>query len=253
MKSNITYSSICTLLAALIATSASGAGQASQSVSLPAKTTVTINEGDCHNSGGPNVTLEGVIRLGSVCAKVILSNNAKGTHTATVVREYTVALALDKAITIPKQPVRGGVGGNPHISLQFTNAAGVATSEEIYLGRCVQGLSLTRDLINQAFVNAIVEATGCSNSGGPNISLGGEIVLSGMNAKLIFRNNLQGTHTAEATSNVRLIAEGTRITLPKQPSSGGVGGNPIISLQFVNCETGATLGAPITLGRCNQL
>jgi hypothetical protein len=253
MKSHIAYSSLCTLLAALIATPASGAGQASQNISLPARTTVTINEGDCQNSGGPQVTLEGVIRLGSVCAKVILSNNAKGTHTATVVKEYTVSLALDKSVTIPKQPVRGGVGGNPHIWLQFTNSAGAATSEEIYLGRCVQGLSLSRDLINEAFINAIVEATGCSNSGGPNITLGGEIVLSGMNAKLIFRNNEKGTHTAEATSNVRLIAEGTKIVLPKQPSSGGVGGNPIISLQFVNCQTGAALGDPIRLGRCNQL
>jgi hypothetical protein len=236
-----------------MATSASGAGQASQNVSLPASTTVTINEGDCTNSGGPQVTLEGVIRLGSICAKVILSNNAKGTHTATVVKEYTVSLALDRSITIPKQPVRGGVGGNPHIWLQFTNGSGGAMSEEIYLGRCVQGLNVSRDLINEALINANVEATSCSNSGGPNITLGGEIVLSGINAKLIFRNNLKGTHTAEATSNVRLIAEGTKLVLPKQPSSGGVGGNPLISLQFVNCQTGATLGDPILLGRCNQL
>jgi hypothetical protein len=170
-----------------------------------------------------------------------------------VLKEYTVSLALDKSITIPKQPVRGGVGGNPHIWLQFTNGGGGAISEEIYLGRCVQGLSVSRNLINEALVNAIVEATGCSNSGGPNITLGGEIVLSGMNAKLIFRNNAKGTHTAEATSNVRLIAEGTRLVLPKQPSSGGVGGNPLISLQFINCQTGATLGDRIVLGRCNQL
>jgi hypothetical protein len=161
---------------------------------------------------------------------------------------------LNQAITIPKQPVLGGVGGNPYIYLQFTNAAGGVMSEEILLGRCVQGLNLSRELINQAILNALVETIGCSNSGGPTISLGGDIVFShGLSAKLIFRNNPRGTHTAEATSSVRLIAQGQRITIPKQPSSGGVGGNPLITIQFVDCQSGAALGDAVLLGRCNQL
>jgi hypothetical protein len=253
MKIPLNYSSFCTSLIALVSIPALHAGTVSQPISLPTKADLTINEADCQNSGGPNVTLEGLIHLGNVCAKVTLSNNAKGTHTTTVQREYTVSLAIDHAITIPKQPVRGGVGGNPLIYLQFTTAAGAPLSEEIFLGRCVQGLNVSRDIVNDAILTAIVDAINCKNSGGPTITIGGELVLSGLNAKIIFRNNSKGTHTAEATTNVQLIAEGTTITLPKQPSQGGVGGNPLITIQFVNCQTGAALGDPIVLGRCNQL
>ena len=253
MKSYFKYSAVCTVAALIIAAPPSHGGQVSQNVSLPANTSVTVTETDCHNSGGPQVTLEGVIKLGSVCAKVTLSNNAKGTHTTTVQKEYTVSLALENSITIPKQPVRGGVGGNPHIWLQFTNTGGGGLSEEIYLGRCVQGLNVSRQLVTQALLNALVETSECTNKKGPFITLGGEMVLSGLNAKIIFRNNAKGTHTADATTNVSLIAEGTKIVLPKQPSRGGVGGNPLISVQFVDCKTGAALGDAVQLGRCNQL
>jgi hypothetical protein len=229
------------------------AAEVSANISLAATANLTVTESGCENSPGPQVTLEGVITLGSVCAKVTLSNNAKGTHTATVQREYTVVLALENAITIPKQPVLGGVGGNPHIWIQFTDGDGNSLSEEIYLGRCVQGLNVSADLLNEAIANAIIEATGCSNHKGPFITLGGELVLSGLHAKIIFRNNLKGTHTAEATSDVTLIAEGTTIVLPKQPVRGGVGGNPIITFQFIDCESGDPLDDPVVLGRCVQL
>jgi hypothetical protein len=78
-------------------------------------------------------------------------------------------------------------------------------------------------------------------------------VLSGLHAKIIFRNNLKGTHTAEATADVTLIAEGQTIVLPKQPVLGGVGGNPIITFQFIDCESGDPLDDPVVLGRCVQL
>jgi hypothetical protein len=38
----------------------------------------------------------------------------------------------------PKQPVLGGVGGNPWIYLQFIDGQGNALSGERLLGRCVQ-------------------------------------------------------------------------------------------------------------------
>ena len=253
MKSSIKYSSLCTLLVALVAAPSLRAGQITQNIDLPVRANLIINEANCHNSGGPNVTLEGTLTLGSVCAKVTLSNNAKGTHTATVVKEYSVSLALEKSITIPKQPSRGGVGGNPHIWIQFANGGGGALSEEIYLGRCVQGLNVSKTLINEAILRAIVEGTDCSNKGGPFINIGGEVILSGINAKIIFRNNFKGTHTAEAVTSVKLLAEGTKIVLPKQPSRGGVGGNPLISIQFVDCKTGAALGDKVLLGRCTHL
>lgn len=254
MKKLIHYTSLCTILAALIATQSAQAAEFSRTLNLPATPSVNVNSVDCQNSGGPQVTVDGVIRLGSVCAKIILSNNTKGTHTTTVQKEYTVTLGLEQSVTIPKQPVRGGVGGNPHIWIQFANDGGGALSEEIYLGRCVQGRNVSKEVLTEALLNLIASTTDCSNKGGPYITLGGEMVLtSGVNAKLIFRNNLKGTHTAEAQVTVKLIAAGTKIVLPKQPSRGGVGGNPLITIQFVNCKTGAPIGDPIELGRCNQL
>jgi hypothetical protein len=229
------------------------AAQVAQQVNLPAHLDLTVGETGCQNSGGPQVTVEGVFKLGNVCSQVTLSNNAKGTHETAVLKEYSVSFALDKSITIPKQPVLGGVGGNPYIYLQFADASGVTLGSEIFLGRCVQGFKVSGDVINQAVLKAIVEGTDCSNHKGPTITLGGDVVLSGLNAKVIFRNNPKGTHTAESTSVVSLIAKGTTITIPKQPSSGGVGGSPLISVQFINCQTGAALGDIILLSRCNQL
>jgi hypothetical protein len=185
--------------------------------------------------------------------KLIFMNNAKGTHTAVVVKEADVTLLpLGTSITIPKQPVRGGVGGNPHIYLQFVDANGGALSEEFYLGRCVQGLTLSPDLLNQALAQVNVHADGCSNKGGPYITLDGLLTLSGMKAKFIFRNNVKGTHTAEVTREITLLDDGAKIVLPKQPSRGGVGGNPIISIQFLNGD-GTPIAEPVTLGRCVQL
>jgi len=212
-----------------------------------------INSTDCQNSGGPQVTLEGDITLTGMKMKLTLMNNAKGTHTYTVVKESDITLLpLGTSITIPKQPVRGGVGGNPHIYLQFVDANGNAESEEFYLGRCVQGLTLSPELLNHALALVNVHADGCSNKGGPFITLDGLLTLSGLKAKFIFRNNLKGTHTAEVTREITLLDDGTKLVIPKQPSRGGVGGNPIIVIQFLQGD-GTPIGDPETLGRCVQL
>ena len=213
----------------------------------------TVNSSDCQNSGGPEVTLDGSLALGGLKVKFIFKNNKKGTHTATVVSERTVTLVpLGGAITIPKQPVRGGVGGNPYIYLQFHDGRGNNLTEEVLLGRCVQGLSISPEVLSQVIASSDIQIGGCSNKGGPFITVGGELTLSGLHANLIFRNNVKGTHTAEKTADVTLIAEGSAITLPKQPVKGGVGGNPIISLQFLHGDN-QPIGDEITLGRCNTL
>ena len=212
-----------------------------------------VDETGCQNSPGPQITLGGDIHLGALKARVIFSNNAKGTHTAVVVAQYDVTLMPEgTAITLPKQPVLGGVGGNPYIYLQFNDGKGSDLSEEMFLGRCVQGLHVTTELLTEALARATVHAEGCTNHKGPYITLGGDIVLSGLNARLIFRNNVKGTHTAEDARDVSLILDGSSITLPKQPVKGGVGGNPLISLQFLD-DQDQPIGDPVLLGRCVQL
>ncbi len=116
----------------------------------------------------------------------------------------------------------------------------------------MQGLEVNTELLTQAALLANVTAGECSNRRGPFVTLDGTLTLSGLNAKLIFRNNVKGTHTAEESAEVALLLDGTKITIPKQPVRGGVGGNPLISIQFLN-GTLQPLCAPIFLGRCNQL
>ena len=242
---------------ALLALGFSSTARADQSLDtplvLPMTVKATVNSVDCNNRGGPQVTLDGEIKLGGLGVKLIFKNNVKGTHTATVVSTRDVVLIpVGGSITIPKQPVRGGVGGNPYIYLQFNDGKGHALTEEVLLGRCVQGLSISPELLSHVIASTELEIDGCSNSGGPFINVGGHLTLSGIHATFIFRNNLKGTHTAQASRDVTLVQEGSSITLPKQPVRGGAGGNPIICIQYLK-GNGEPIGDPITLGRCNQL
>ncbi len=244
-------------LAALALVGLTQSAQANQRIAgdltIPAIVNAKINSTGCNNKRGPEVTLDGEIVLGGLQLELIFKNNAKGTHTTTVQSTRTVVLVpFGGAITIPKQPVRGGVGGNPHIWIQFHDGAGNNLTEEFYLGRCVQGLSISPDLLLAALAVADLEISGCSNKGGPFINVSGEITLSGLHARFTFRNNLKGTHTAEETRDVAIILAGSKITIPKQPVRGGAGGNPIICVQFLDGD-GEPIGEPVTLGRCNKL
>jgi hypothetical protein len=223
-----------------------------KSFGMPLQVAGSVTASDCDNSGGPEVTLEGEIHLGGLQMQLILQNNVKGTHTASVTSTSIVVLALGESITIPKQPVRGGAGGNPHILIQFHDGNGTDLTDEIYLGRCVQGLSISPEFLNQILAVAEIATSDCSNSGGPWITLGGTLTFSGLHARIIFRNNLQGTHEADEERDVTLIARGSQIKIPKQPVRGGAGGNPIIYFQFLQGD-GTPIGQPVKLGRCNQI
>jgi hypothetical protein len=148
--------------------------------------------------------------------------------------------------------VLGGVGGNPYVYLQFHDGNGNDLSKEFFLGRCVQGLRVSTDLLIEAIARATVHSDGCDNSGGPFVTLGGDITFGGLHARFIFRNNVKGTHTAESMRDVAIVLDGDSITLPKQPVLGGVGGNPLISLQFLR-GNGDPINDPVLLGRCNKL
>jgi len=240
-------------MALLCATSSRADQSLSAAFHMPVHVNCVVDESGCNNNPGPTITLGGTIALGGMKARVILANNLKGTHEIQVVNSYDVALLIqDSPIEIPKQPVLGGVGGNPHIYLQFHDGKGQDLSDEFYLGRCVQGLNVSADLLQEAIALATVHSDACSNKGGPNITLGGEITLGGLHARIIFRNNVKGTHTAETVSDVAIILDGTKLVIPKQPSKGGVGGNPLVYLQFLQ-GNGESIGDPVLLGRCNKI
>jgi len=245
-----------TAVALLVATTPAPAGAADASIILPSSLTVSVTATSCTNNPGPFITFSGELSLGGLTARLIFSNNVKGTHTHTEdVTVDAVLIPAGQTIRFAKQPPQGGVGGNPFIFLQLTDGAGNGLSDPVLLGRCVQGL----DTANVPFglpadVSVDVTSAGCSNNPGPFITLEGELALGGLNARLIFQNNAKGTHThtENVVVDVVIIPAGETIRFAKQPPQGGVGGNPRISLQFLD-GSGDPLGDAIFLGRCVQL
>src|ERR1041385_1315749 len=159
---------------------------------LPVSVNAALTVTDCSNSPGPNITLDGLAALGGLGVEMTFSNNLKGTHDYTVDNQVDIALQpAGEAITIPKQPVLGGVGGNPFIWVQFVNAAGKPTSDEIYLGRCVQGsrYGFTHAEVTTGSGFAEFGVTGCENSPGPFITMDASLAYEGLGAQVIFRNN----------------------------------------------------------------
>jgi len=238
-------------------TDAIGSQKVTAAVPMDVKALVDAASSGCTNSPGPQITLSGELALGGLGVKLIFKNNAQGTHTHEEITEATAILIPEgESIEIPKQPVLGGTGGNPFIWLQFTDGDGYALSAEIFLGRCVQGLfEASADLVIPSLATAEVEGGDCDNTGS-TISLSGELVLSGINARIIFRNNdnpVGGPHEADAatTVDVVILPEGTTIEFAKQPPLGGAGGNPWISLVFLNGD-GEPASDEFLLGRCVQ-
>lgn len=225
---------------------------------VPATTTASFSAAECQNSPGPYIVMEGAMTLGGLGLQLIFRNNARGTHEH--VEQVTVSMTIipeGESITLPKQPSAGGVGGNPFIWIQLLDSEGEPITDEVFLGRCVQGLdamALAHLLPAEGIISSV--AAECSNSPGPWITVDGLVVMSGVTARLIFRNNdnpVGGPHEAMVTTTVDVeILPETEIVFPKQPVLGGVGGNPHIFAQFVDGD-----GNPISpewyIGRCVQL
>ncbi|HKS35900.1 MAG TPA: hypothetical protein VJW76_01835 [Verrucomicrobiae bacterium] len=230
--------------------------QVSTAFSMPVQVNGTVTMMDCDNSHGPQVTLDATLVLGGLNVQAIFRNNVKGTHEH--VEEFvTSAVVLPEGgtITLPKQPVLGGTGGNPFIWIQFLDGDNNTLTEEIFLGRCVQGLTeVDPGFYTDVIAKANVLLDGCSNNPGPFITVDGGLTLSGLKARFIFRNNdnpVGGPHKATRTAEVVLIPSGTTIKFPKQPVLGGVGGNPWIWIQFVHPD-GEPASQEILAGRCVQ-
>ena len=244
------------VIVAMVAGSASGAASMNATVPIPASVVTSVTADGCTNHPGPFITLSGELTLGGITARLIFQNNVKGTHTHTEdVTADVVVIPAGEKIAFAKQPPEGGVGGNPFTYIQFTDGAGNAMSDEIFLGRCVQGLDTASAAFSlPADASVDVSTDSCDNSPGPFITLSGEIALSGINARVIFRNNVQGTHThtENVVVDVVILPAGQTIRFAKQPPLGGVGGNPRISIQFLDGSANP-LGDPTFLGKCVQL
>src|SRR5439155_1409638 len=113
--------------------------QVTQSYAMPVHATASAATSGCDNSPGPYVTVSGALALGGLGTRLTFTNNQKGTHSYSVQAQHDVTvIPAGQAITFPKQPVLGGVGGNPWIYLQFLTGGGATIGPEYLVGRCVQ-------------------------------------------------------------------------------------------------------------------
>jgi hypothetical protein len=227
---------------------------------MPLSVAYELTTYDCANNPGPKITFNGLASTIGFGVRTVFRNNAKGTHEYTDETNVDVTLQPDGSqITIPKQPVLGGTGGNPFIWIQFLNENGNPMGDEIFIGRCVQGYTFkgVQQVAESAQAYSDYTISGCENSPGPNITFDAGISLAGINAVIIFRNNdnpVGGPHEASdvLSSPLSVIPTGTAFTFPKQPVLGGVGGNPWIWTQFLDGKA-STVSDEILLGRCEQL
>jgi hypothetical protein len=105
----------------------------------PALAQAVVDVLDCTNNPGPYIYVDGSTTLSGVSARFIFRNNDNpvgGPHEAS--KTVAVTLISDGfSLQFPKQPVQGGVGGNPWISVQFISG-GQPIGNEFLLGQCVQ-------------------------------------------------------------------------------------------------------------------
>lgn len=100
--------------------------------------TAHIDLADCDNTGS-SVSVSGNVTLSGLTIRVVFRDTLDATaNTVVTTRTDVIVVPLGQAFTMPKQPVRGGVGGNPWIYAQFIDGNGNGLGAQTLLGRCVQ-------------------------------------------------------------------------------------------------------------------
>ena len=229
---------------------------------------------DCSNHPGPSITLGGgTIKLGPIGGELVFANNVKLRHEydADVIVKAEIVVNDGNPVQIPKQPSRPasyygsdftgtGVGGNPwiYLDLDVKKLDGSAYGP-ILLGRCVQGAAvISTDFLQAVLAQATVthdDTDSCTNNPGPYIYVKeGIVALTGIKGSIIFTNNRKFTHAAygDAVVDFQLTLDGGDLKIPKQPSHGGVGGNPHVWFNFLNDGEPVATFPGFYLGRCVQ-
>jgi hypothetical protein len=226
---------------------------------VPAAVHMQVESSSCSNKGGPFITIGGEFLTASLNGRLTAAN-AGGVHSDSVDALLAARLVPDTGtpLVIPKQPPEkfdgGGAGGNPFIWFQAMDAGGKAMHEPILLGRCVQGLHDVHVLFGLlSHADATVDGS-CSNNPGPWITIDGALVLGGVDGRIIFSNNEKMTHRRDEIGSLEfvIVPKETPVVFPKQPSIGGVTGNPLLSFEFTDAD-GEPVSDAIKLGRCNKL
>lgn len=119
--------------------------------------------------------------------------------------------------------------------------------------------SVEADFVMPAAMSLSMKTSGCSNRGGPEIELAGDLFRGGLKGKLraenaggVHGNEVDAFLTAKLTDSY-----GNTIVVPKQPifkgeDTEGAGGNPFIWFDAKDADGRSMMGGPRLLGRCVQ-
>lgn len=231
--------------------SAIGAGHVGGTIFAP-----VALQASCDNSGGDMIRLHGSLLFDNIAVKLTASDTTGAEVQSATVSATTVVKLED--MEVAKQPSLGGVGGNPWIYVQLLDGSGVAVSDEMLLGRCVQGLEESPlALTLPVGVDVQVDAGVCSVDTDKHVTVEGALSLTGLMAKVRLANDLTGTHVAELTSEttIEVLPDGASVTLEGDPALGTTEEEPAsyeLDLRVVD-GNGDTLSNQVSLGTCEAL
>jgi len=252
------------LAGGLLASTSAWAGKTvSQGWRVPAQLDMEFSGAVCDNTGS-TVEINGALATGGAKVKVIFRNNVKGTKELIKLGEVTFEIVPNNdMVSIPKQPVLGGVGGNPHISFKpfdvgtTENPTYVPLSSRQYLGRCVQDFrtSTQQTIELGGQLTAAISAIECSNKGS-RLTVDLNAARGAVVGSLYFDNNYNRVvHETSVAAEANFSLTPAFLNERKGWGVGGAGGNPLIYLQFGDGEGEVfnALGDEIFVGRCNKL
>lgn len=225
----------------------------SRGITVPVRVRATVDHMACDNTGS-SIEINGSLEYGGLGVRLKFSNNMKDTRTTTADGELNIEVTpAGGSVSVPKQPSRGGVGGNPYISFTVKARGGSALTEAIVLGRCVQGSrsNIDRWVEIPAQMVMVLQALECSNKGS-SLTIGTDVDGAGLDATILFDNNINKVvHQAEASGRID-VSLGEPLRIRKGGKVNAAGGNPHVWGSFLN-GGGATISDAAYLGRCKDM
>lgn len=225
-----------------------------RSITVPVRVKATVDHMACDNTGS-SIEINGTLEYGGLGVRMRFSNNMKGTRTVTAPdQELNIEVTpAGGSVSVPKQPSRGGVGGNPWISFTIATDGGDDLTEAIVLGRCVQGSrsNIDRWVDIPADMVMVLQALECSNKGS-SLTIGTDVDGAGLDATILFDNNINKVvHRADAAGRVD-VSLGEPLRIRKGGRVNAAGGNPHVYGRFVD-DGGDVLTDEAYLGRCKSM
>ena len=257
MHRNVTLVAVVAAGLLLTVGTAQGGDQVRKAFTIPADFSGVVEATGCSNTPGPQVQVQGNLALSGFKVEVGFTTPSGGpSHTEKATVEQQV-VPENQPVGIPQQSVVGPLGANPYIWLQLTDQRGRPLTSEIFLGQCSQGtFNVSASLEAPSEAIATVSTSACESSSGAIVALDGQMDLQPINGRLIFRD----TNTAggpkgpinQASIELAMVPTVQTYPFPQQEVTGGVGNNPLISLQLRQGDSEA-IGSEIVLGRCMAL